>query len=80
MLVRQFELKAGVALYVATYERDTPGQGLSDEDFDAATAEEACQYVLSRGVFAGFERPVLAACALQGEEGFTIASMQAAQA
>jgi IMP cyclohydrolase len=79
LLVQQFELQAGTALYVATYERDTPGYDSRDESFDATTAEEACRYVLSGGVFAGFERPVLAACALQGEQGFTVAWMQEEQ-
>jgi IMP cyclohydrolase len=80
LLVQQFELEAGTALYVATYERDAPGRGLRDEGFDAATAEQACRYVLSRGVFADFDRPVLAASALQADHGFSVAVMQEAQA
>jgi len=76
LLVQQFELEAGVALYVATYERTTPGDGSCDKAFDATTAEEACEYVLYKGVFADFERPVLAACALEDEKGFCVASMQ----
>ena len=71
-----FELPAGQALYVATYERDTPGLDLCDESFDVDTAEQACRYVLAEGVFADFERPVLAACALQSDEGFAVASVQ----
>lgn len=80
LLVQQFELEAGVALYLATYERDAPGQGLRDESFDAATAEEARRHVLSRGFFADFERPVLAASALQEGQGFSVAVTQEAQA
>jgi IMP cyclohydrolase len=80
LLVQQFELKAGVALYVATYERDTPGLSQRDDEFDAATAEEACRYVLSRGVFADLERPVLAACAVQAGQGFGVGFAQEAQA
>jgi IMP cyclohydrolase len=80
LLVQQFELEAGIALYLATYERDAPGQGLRDEGFDAASAEEACRHVLSGGVFADFERPVLAASALQDDQGFSVAVMQEAQA
>ena len=79
LLVQQFELEAGTALYLATYERDTPGHGLRDEGFDAKSAEEACRHVLSRGVFADFERPVLAAAALQDHQGFSVGALQQEQ-
>jgi IMP cyclohydrolase len=79
LVVREFDLAAGVALYVATYERIEPGPGLRDEGFDVATAEAACRYVLGGGVFADFERPVLAAAALEGGQGFEVASVQQAQ-
>jgi IMP cyclohydrolase len=78
LIVRQFELEAGVAFYLATYARDEPGHAQRDEDFDAASAEDACRYVLGGGVFAGFERPILAASALEDGPGFSVASMQQA--
>ena len=79
LVVRQFELEAGVARYVATYERDEPSPDLCDKSFNATTAEQACRFVLSEGVFADFERPVLAACALEGGQGLSVASMQHGQ-
>jgi IMP cyclohydrolase len=75
LVVRQFELGVGIAFYVATYEHDEPGLAQCDESFDAMTAEEACRYVLGEGVFADFERPVLAAAALDDGQGFSVASM-----
>lgn len=76
VLVQEFELDKGEALYVATYERNTVGRDQCDGAFDAAGPEEACSYVLGGGVFADFELPVLAVCALETGEGFALATAQ----
>lgn len=73
LLVQEYDLQMGQGLYVATYEHDTPGRSVSDGEFDVASAEEACRYVLGEGVFADLERPILAACALEAEAGFAVA-------
>lgn len=76
LLVREFELAEGEALYVATYERSDVGREQRDGSFDAATAEQGCDYVLGRGVFADFELPVLAVCALETADGFALATAE----
>jgi IMP cyclohydrolase len=73
VLVREFELNRGQALYVATYEHNSPSEVYCDGGFEVETAAQACAYVLGRGVFSDFERPITAACALEDQEGFSLA-------
>jgi len=76
--VRQMPLEAGTFFYVATYEENT----LSDAyggDYDAATADEACDFILGRGVFAEREKPVTAVAALASGDGFDLAAKDAPQ-
>jgi len=73
VMVRQMPLEAGKLFYIATYEHDRPCNGFNDPGFSALTAEECCNYIVDRGVFADFTNPVTAACAVAGEEGFRFA-------
>ncbi len=76
--VREFALKPGRAFYVCTYEHDEPCSHYQDVEFDVASADQACDYVLGQGVFADLERPVTAACALDnGDGGYDIAMKEA---
>ena len=77
LVVREYDLQMGEGLYVATYEHDTPGRSVGDGAFDVASAAEACRYVLGMGAFADLERPILAACALESEAGFTVTHQDA---
>jgi IMP cyclohydrolase len=71
--VQVFDLTPGIVRYVATYEHIVPGDSFGDDRFDAPSAEGACQYILSRGIFSEFPHPVTAACALDDESnGFTV--------
>jgi IMP cyclohydrolase len=67
--VSEFELEPGEALYVATYEHTLPCRHYIDKAYDAANADEACQYILGKGVFADLERPVTAACVVDDGNG-----------
>lgn len=69
LLVKEFDMVPGQAFYVCTYERNEPGAAQADLSFDAASAEDCCGYVLGGGVFADFEKPVSAACALADSSG-----------
>ena len=60
VLVREFELKKGVAYYLSTYEKNTPCEANIDEAFNVVSAEDVTQYVIDGGVFADFEKPVTA--------------------
>jgi len=64
LIVREFTLQPGQAFYVCTYEKNAPGLDQADSQFDASDADDACDYILKRGVFAEFEKPVSAACAV----------------
>lgn len=69
LLVREFALKPGQAFYVCTYDKNTPGCHQCDEQFQITDATDACDYILNRGVFADFEKPVSAACAVADAQG-----------
>ncbi len=69
LLVREFALTPGVAFYVCTYERNEPCAAQIDNAFDAKSADDCCAYILGKGVFADFEKPVSAACALANADG-----------
>lgn len=78
--VQEFQLEPGQAFYVCTYEHDEPGNRYADSDFDAQTADQACDYILGQGIFADLERPVTAACALDNGNGrFDVAMKEAEQ-
>jgi IMP cyclohydrolase len=79
LFVREFRIEPGTAYYVCTYEHNEPLPERVDRTFDVASANEACQYMLSKGVFAALERPVSAACALAGPSGFETAIADAPQ-
>ena len=73
LLVKYFSMQTGEAFYVATYEHHAPGEKFKDTHFHVSSAEEACEYILGKGVFADLERPISAACALEDQNGFSIA-------
>ena len=74
LVVRDFELTPGVALYVATYEHDIPCIHYRDENFDVRSAEEASRYIFNQGVFVDLEKPVTAAAVYFNGNDFEIAS------
>ncbi len=74
VLVRAFDLQPGDAYYISTYEKDTPQDENHDALFDALTAEEACTYIIKKGVFADFELPVTSAAVLANGTAFDIAT------
>ncbi len=69
LLVKELDLQPGQAFYVCTYERNEPGYAQADDSFDAATADDCCEYILSKGVFADFEKPISAVCAIANADG-----------
>jgi IMP cyclohydrolase len=72
--VRQMPLELGRFFYVATYEENT--LSLSNTGaYDAATAEQACDFILGKGVFADRENPVTAVAAMANLESFDLAAI-----
>ncbi len=69
LIVREFALQKGEAFYVCTYERNCPCEAQREGDFIATTAEEACEFMFTGGVFSDFEKPVSAACAVAKADG-----------
>jgi IMP cyclohydrolase len=72
LLERTFTLQAGVIFYLATYSHDYPDEKFQDTNFDVKSPEEACDYILGEGTFAGLDLPVSAACAYEKATGFEI--------
>jgi len=70
--VGRIALEPGRFRYVATYEENDlhAGQGGA---FAAATAEEACEFMLGGGVFAERSNPVTAVAAMASANGFDLA-------
>lgn len=75
LMVRAFELKAGQAFYIATYEHNYPCDKFADADFSAVTAADICEHVMRGGAFADLEKPVTAASAVAVDSGFDIATL-----
>jgi IMP cyclohydrolase len=74
--VRSFDLNPGDCYYVSTYEHNVPN-GHYKTEFDASSAEEACDFMLGGGIFAKFTNPVTAVCLLETDNGFEIATKDA---
>ncbi len=72
ILIRPMKPRAGEAFYLATYAHDHPDERFRDDDFDVSSAEEACEYVLEKGVFARLDLPVSAVCAVELAGGFHV--------
>lgn len=73
LLVQLYDLVPGRLYYVSTYEKNAPSQDNVDNSFDAACADCACNYVISQGVFAGFDNPVTSAAAVWTGAGYHLA-------
>ncbi len=72
--VRSFPLEAGTVVHLSTYTHDVPGDKRRSA-FTAETAEEACRFLVSGGVFAGFSHPVTAVAAVADGSGFKLAAL-----
>ncbi len=77
LLVRKMDLQPGRLFYICTYEHNFPDSSFADNDFAVSDPLSACDYLLGQGVFAEFERPVTAACAVAGTDGFSLAAREA---
>jgi IMP cyclohydrolase len=70
--VRRMPLHSNICFYVATYEENTIDDNYRDS-FKARGADEACDAILHKGVFAERTNPVTAVAAISASEGFEIA-------
>ncbi len=71
--VSKMPLQAGRYFYVATYEENTLSPSQSG-DYAATSAEDACDFLFSGGIFAGRTNPVTAVAAMAVEQGFELAT------
>ena len=69
---RVFVLKKGNAYYVATYEHNKPSCNYRDEEFDINSSDEACDYILGKGVFARLINPITAVCGFETNDGYEV--------
>ncbi len=70
--VKEIEIPAGTAFYIATYETDDVNASQADS-LDIETADDGARHILNGGVFASMELPVTSACALEKGGGFDVA-------
>ena len=70
--VQSFKLERGKILHLSTYAHSVPDASRMSP-FTAETAEEACDFIIGGGVFAGFTNPVTAVTAVAGDDGFKLA-------
>ncbi len=73
LLVKELRLEKGEAFYLATYEHNEPDKKYTDAGFTVSSAEEACDYILGKGVFGALERPILAVSAMETDAGYSVA-------
>ena len=71
--VREMPLEAGQFFYVATYEENTLELGQGGE-YTANSANEACEFILGKGVFAERTNPVTAVAAVCTDGEFVLTS------
>ena len=74
--VRRMPLDPGRFFYVATYDENAP-YDCQGGDYDAETAEEACEFILHKDVFARRTNPVAAVAAMATDDGFALATADA---
>jgi len=74
LVVRDFKLTPGTAFYVATYEHCIPCVHYKDSEFDAKNAQQAKEYIFSKGVFAQLELPVTSTSVLSNKNSFTLSA------
>lgn len=72
--VRSFNLEPGKVAHLSTYEHNIP-TARQISDFTAETAADACNFVVSGGVFKEFTNPVTAVAAVAEGTGFTLFAM-----
>jgi len=74
--VRQMPLTPGTFFYVATYIENTVSNQFGGE-YDAHSADDTCDFMLGRGVFAQRENAVTAVAAMATADGFELVAKDA---
>jgi IMP cyclohydrolase len=74
--VRKMPLAPGKFFYIATYEENRVADAQSGA-YDAANADEACEFILRKGLFAQRENPVTAVAAMATPAGFELSAKDA---
>ncbi len=74
--VRRMPLEPGRYFYIATYEENRISNDLCG-DYDAGSADDACDFVLGKSLFAYREKPVTAVAAMGTAHGFDLAAKDA---
>jgi IMP cyclohydrolase len=77
LLIEEINLEKGEINYLTTYAHDYPDKKFGDNGFNISSSEEACDYILGKGVFTVLERPIVAGCAIEDHTSFTMAVKEA---
>ncbi|HPN84176.1 MAG TPA: IMP cyclohydrolase [Victivallales bacterium] len=71
--VSEMDCEPGKLFYVSTYEHNFISEKHCDNKFDSESESDACEYIMSKGVFAGFTNPVTSAAAVFKNSKFVAA-------
>lgn len=74
LVVRGFKFTPGTAFYVTTYEHSIPCVHYKDSEFDAQNAQQAKDYIFSKGIFTDFELPVTSSAVFSNGNTFEFAA------
>ena len=73
VLVSRVNPAPGQLFYISTYEKNYISADFVDTAFNTLSAADCCEYSISGGVFADFEKPVAAAACIAGDSEFELA-------
>ncbi|HOK04033.1 MAG TPA: IMP cyclohydrolase [Victivallales bacterium] len=73
MQIAEFDCHPGKLYYVSTYEHNSISEEHCDRNYEVKTADEACSYIMGKGIFANFANPVTAATAIFINDKFELA-------
>ncbi len=71
--VAEMDCVPGQLFYVSTYEHNSISDKHNDKTYQANSADQACKYIFSEGVFANFTNPITATAAVFKDGSFNTA-------
>jgi IMP cyclohydrolase len=80
LIAQELSLEIGEVNYIATYEHNRPDRQFGETGFHAENPDEACEYILGKGVFSALERPITAAAAVENGGTFAVSVKDAGKA
>ncbi|TBG96003.1 IMP cyclohydrolase [Rhizobium leguminosarum] len=80
LTVMPIHVADGQMAYVTTYEFPMPSREQVDTLFDAENAQKSCEYIITRSVFAAFDKPICATSLVASGTTIDVATLDARNA